>query len=35
MIDKDRLAQKCSTWNIVLRGAQLDLLDRYAEILVD
>ena len=35
MIDKERLAQKCSTWNIVLSGAQLDLLDRYAEILVD
>ena len=27
MIDKERLAQKCSTWNIVLSGAQLDLLD--------
>ena len=35
MIDKERLAQKCFTWNIVLSGAQLDLLDRYAEILVD
>ena len=35
MIDKERLAQKCSTWNIMLSGAQLDLLDRYAEILVD
>ena len=35
MIDKERLTQKCSTWNIVLSGAQLDLLDRYAEILVD
>ena len=35
MIDKERLAQKCSTWNILLSGAQLDLLDRYAEILVD
>jgi len=35
MINKERLAQKCSTWNIVLSGAQLDLLDRYAEILVD
>ena len=23
MIDKERLAQKCSTWNIVLSGAQL------------
>ncbi len=27
MIDKERLAQKCSTWNIMLSGAQLDLLD--------
>ena len=35
MSDQERLAQKCSTWNIVLSGAQLDLLDRYAEILVD
>ena len=35
MIDKDRLAQKCSTWNIQLSGAQLDLLDRYAALLVD
>ena len=34
MIDKDRLAQKCSTWNISLTGAQLELLDRYAELLV-
>lgn len=35
MIDKERLAQKCSTWNISLSPAQLDLLDRYAELLVD
>ena len=35
MIDKSRLAQKCSTWNITLSGAQLDLLDRYAALLVD
>ena len=34
MIDKNRLAAKCSTWNIPLTGAQLDLLDRYAELLV-
>ena len=35
MIDKTRLAEKCSTWNIQLSGSQLDLLDRYARILVD
>lgn len=35
MINKDRLAAKCSMWNILLRQEQLDLLDRYAEILVD
>ena len=35
MIDKERLAQKCSTWNIALSPAQLDLLDRYAQLLVD
>lgn len=35
MIDKERLAQKCSTWNIALSPAQLDLLDRYAKLLVD
>ena len=35
MIDKERLALKCSTWNICLTAAQLDLLDRYAELLVD
>ena len=34
MIDRERLAQKCSTWNIELTGTQLDLLDRYAELLV-
>ena len=34
MIDKNRLATKCSTWNIELTGAQLDLLDKYAELLV-
>ena len=34
MIDKNRLQAKCSTWNISLTGAQLDLLDRYAELLV-
>ena len=35
MIDKQRLAQKCSTWNITLTGSQLDQLDRYAQLLVD
>ena len=35
MINKTRLAEKCSTWNIALSPAQLDQLDRYAEILVD
>ena len=35
MIDKTRLAEKCSTWNITLTGAQLDMLDRYAALLVD
>ena len=34
MIDKNRLATKCSTWNIELTGTQLDLLDKYAELLV-
>ena len=34
MIDKKRLAEKCSTWNISLSPAQLDQLDHYAEILV-
>ena len=34
MIDKSRLATKCSTWNIELTGTQLDLLDKYAELLV-
>ena len=35
MINKTRLAEKCSTWNIALSPAQLAQLDRYAEILVD
>ena len=35
MIDKDRLARKCSTWNIALSPTQLALLDRYAQLLVD
>lgn len=34
MIDKNRLAEKCSTWNITLTGRQLDQLDQYAELLV-
>lgn len=34
MIDKARLAQKCSTWNIALTGDQLEALDRYAGLLV-
>ena len=34
MIDKNRLAEKCSTWNIALTGRQLDQLDQYAELLV-
>ena len=34
MIDKNRLAEKCSTWNIALTGCQLDQLDQYAELLV-
>ena len=34
MIDKNRLAEKCSTWNISLSPAQLDQLNHYAEILV-
>ena len=34
MIDKNRLAKKCSTWNIALTGRQLDQLDQYAELLV-
>ena len=28
MIDKNRLEQKCSMWNIALTGNQLDQLDR-------
>lgn len=35
MIEKARLEQKCSTWNIVLSDKQLDQLDRFAEILVE
>ena len=35
MIDKNRLEQKCSTWNIALTGTQLDQLDAFAEILVE
>ena len=27
MIDKQRLEEKCSTWNIALTGTQLDQLD--------
>lgn len=34
MIDKARLVQKCSPWNITLSPAQLDLLDAYADFLV-
>ena len=35
MIDKNRLEQKCSMWNIALTGEQLDQLDTFAQILVD
>lgn len=35
MIDKLRLEQKCSTWNICLTGEQLDKLDTFAQLLVD
>ena len=35
MIDKSRLEQKCSTWNITLTGTQLDQLDAFAQILVE
>ena len=35
MIDKNRLEEKCSTWNIALTGTQLDQLDAFAEILVE
>ena len=35
MIDQNRLAKKCSTWNIELSAAQLAQLDRYAALLVD
>ena len=34
MIDKNRLEQKCSMWNIALTGEQLDQLDAFAQILV-
>ena len=33
MIDKQRLEEKCSTWNIALTGTQLDQLDAFAHIL--
>ena len=35
MIDKQRLEQKCSMWNISLSGEQLDQLDSFAQLLVD
>ena len=35
MIDKQRLEEKCSTWNITLTGTQLDQLDAFAQILID
>ncbi len=35
MIDKTRLAQKCSTWNILLTEKQLDQLEHFAKILVE
>ena len=35
MIDKARLEQKCSMWNIALTGTQLDQLNAVARILVD
>ncbi len=35
MIDKARLKQKCSTWNIDITDHQLDQLDAFAEILVE
>ena len=31
---KTAYPKKCSTWNIALTGTQLDLLDKYAELLV-
>ena len=34
MIDKTRLEAKCAALGVPLTGAQLDALDRYAEILV-
>ncbi len=35
MIDKNRLEQKAAKLDITLTGTQLDLLDRYAEVLVE
>ena len=35
MIDKNRLEAKCAALGIVLTGQMLDLLDKYAEILVE
>ena len=35
MIELDRLAQKCSTWNISLPPDQLAALDKYADLLVE
>ena len=35
MIELDRLAQKCSTWNISLTPDQLAALDKYADLLVE
>ena len=32
MIDKNRLEQKCSMWNIALTGDQLDQLDAFAQV---
>ena len=35
MIDQNRLEAKCAAAGLTLTGAQLDLLDRYAEMLVE
>lgn len=35
IIDKQRLEAKCSTWNISLTGEQLDLLDKFAGLLME
>ena len=35
MIDTNRLAEKCSMWNISLTPDQLTALDRYADLLVE